>query len=124
MSPYTASPPPGGRVCAGAGAAGAAASTTAADAGADVVLLEKQPASWHTPSTRASGGQIMSVIGDVERAVTYMDRCAGGMIPLEVTRAWATSAVDVVQWLEGVADIELNRVTGAEHADWEGAEAI
>src|SRR5438067_868421 len=107
----------------GFGAAGACAAITAADAGANVLLLEKQPAEWHTPSTRASGGQIMSV-SDVEPAIKYLDRCGGGMIPIEVSRAWAEKAIDVVDWVQNIASLELVRITGAEHPDWDGGSAI
>src|SRR5580700_8902825 len=106
-------------VIVGFGAAGAAAAITAADSGASVILLEKQPASWHTPSTRASGGQVTAV-SDPERALGYFDRCAGGMVPLEVSKAWVESAADVVSWLESVVGVEMTKVTGAEHPDWEG----
>src|ERR1051326_5807621 len=107
----------------GFGAAGGGTSVAAADAGADVLLLEKQPAEWHTPSTRASGGLIMTV-GDVEAATGYMDRCAGGLVPLEVTRAWAQSASDVVDFVENVVEMEVIRFSGPEHEGWEGAEAV
>jgi succinate dehydrogenase/fumarate reductase flavoprotein subunit len=107
----------------GFGAAGACAAITAADAGATVALLEKQPAAWHTPSTRASGGQLMSVT-DVEQATKYLDRCGGGMIPIEVSRAWAEKAIDVVEWVKQKAGLDLVRITGAEHPDWDGGSAI
>jgi succinate dehydrogenase/fumarate reductase flavoprotein subunit len=110
-------------VVVGFGAAGAATSIAAADGGADVVLLEKQPAEWHTPSTRASGGQCMSV-SDVEAATRYMDRCAGGMIPLAVTRAWAERALDVVDFVQNVVGLEMVKVAEAEHPDWDGASAV
>src|SRR5258708_3620787 len=107
----------------GFGAAGACAAITGADAGVNVLVLEKQPEAWHTPSTRASGGQIMAV-SDVEQATPYLDRCGGGMIPLEVSRAWAEKAVTVVDWVQQKAGLELVRCAGAEHPDWEGGSAI
>ena len=107
----------------GFGGAGAATAIHAADHGADVLLLEKQPSEWHTPSTRASGGQIMSV-SDAEDATKYMDRCAGGLVPVNVTRAWAERATDVVEWVQKVVGLELVRLTGAEHPDWDGADAV
>jgi succinate dehydrogenase/fumarate reductase flavoprotein subunit len=110
-------------VVVGFGAAGAAAAISAADRGASVILLEKQPAEWHTPSTRASGG-LCTVVSDPERALGYFDRCAGGMVPLEVSRAWVESATDVIPWLEDVVGTRMNRVSGAEHPDWEGADAV
>lgn len=110
-------------VVVGFGAAGAAAAIHAADSGASVLVLEKQPSEWHTPSARASGGQVTAV-SDPERAVGYFDRCAGGMVPLEVSRAWVEKAAGVVPWLEDTVGIKTIRVVGAEHPDWEGADAV
>ena len=107
----------------GYGAAGACAAITAADRGLRVMVLEKQPRAWHTPSTRASGGQVMAV-DDVDKATRYFDRCAGGMIPLPVSRAWAERASTVVAWLGEVAGLDLVRVAGAEHPGWDGSDAI
>jgi len=59
-----------------------------AELGATALILEKQPEARHTPSTSMSGGIVMAT-NDVERATAYLDRCAGGMIPVEVSRAWA-----------------------------------
>jgi succinate dehydrogenase/fumarate reductase flavoprotein subunit len=109
-------------VVVGYGAAGAAAAIRAADEGATVILLEKQPAEWHTPSTRASGGQVTGV-SDPDTALGYFDRCAGGMVPLEVSRAWVEKAADVVSWLASAVEVEMVRVAGAEHPEWEGADA-
>jgi WD40 repeat protein len=75
-------------VVVGFGGAGAAAALAGAELGASVLVLEKQPHDRHTPSTAMSGGIVMAA-NDVERATTYLDRCAGGMIPVEVSRAWA-----------------------------------
>jgi succinate dehydrogenase/fumarate reductase flavoprotein subunit len=108
----------------GFGGAGAAAALAGADLGATVLVLEKQPRDRHTPSTAMSGGIVMAT-NDVERATVYLDRCAGGMIPLAVSRAWAFMAADLVGWLDRVgADLALERVGGAEHPEFEGAEAI
>ena len=43
----------------GYGAAGAAAAFTAVRAGASVVVLEEQPRTRHTPSTRMAGGLVV-----------------------------------------------------------------
>lgn len=107
----------------GFGAAGACTATTAADLGASVLVLEKQPAEWHTPSVKASGGMVTAV-HDVEAAVPYFDRCAGGLTPLEVTRAWVERAATVVDWLQDVVGLEVVRCGIAEHPDWEGADAV
>ena len=110
-------------VVVGYGAAGAATAISAADHGASVVVLEKQPAEWHTPSTRASGG-LCTAVSDPEQALPYFDRCAGGMVPLEVSRAWVDAATTVIPWLEDVVGAKMIRVSGAEHPEWEGADAV
>lgn len=111
-------------VVVGFGGAGAAAGLAGAELGATVLILEKQPEGRHTPSTSMSGGIVMAT-NDIERATVYLDRCAGGMIPIEVSRAWATKGIDLVQWLDQVgADLALERIGGAEHPEFEGAEAI
>ena len=71
-------------VVVGYGAAGAAAALAATGAGASVIVLEKQPHTRHTPSTRMSGGLVMGVT-DVAAATEYLDRCAGGMVPRDVS---------------------------------------
>jgi succinate dehydrogenase/fumarate reductase flavoprotein subunit len=111
-------------VVVGFGGAGAAAALAGAELGATVLILEKQPAARHTPSTSMSGGIVMAT-SDVERATAYLDRCAGGMIPIEVSRAWAAKGIDLVGWLDHVgADLALEQIGGAEHPEFEGAEAI
>ena len=71
-----------------------------------------------------SGGIVMAT-NDVERATAYLDRCAGGMIPVSVSRAWAAKGTDLVRWLDQVgADLALERIGGAEHPEFAGAEAI
>jgi succinate dehydrogenase/fumarate reductase flavoprotein subunit len=111
-------------VVVGYGGAGAATALRAAELGARVIIVEKQPEDQHTPSTAMSGGLIFGV-NDVDKATTYLDRCAGGMIPLAVSRAWAEKALDLVEWLEKQGtDLRHRRVGGAEHLMFEGAEAI
>src|SRR5579859_2282389 len=107
----------------GFGGAGAAAALAGAELGASVLILEKQPHDRHTPSTAMSGGIVMAT-NDVERATAYLDRCAGGMIPLAVSRAWAAKGTDLVPWLDKMgADLALERIGGAGHPEFEGAEA-
>jgi succinate dehydrogenase/fumarate reductase flavoprotein subunit len=111
-------------VVVGFGGAGAAAALAGAELGATVLVLEKQPEARHTPSTSMSGGIVMAT-NDVERATVYLDRCAGGMIPIQVSRAWAAKGIDLVRWLDRVgADLALERIGGAEHPEFEGSEAI
>ncbi len=111
-------------VVVGYGGAGAVTAIAAADLGATVIVVEKQPCHAHTPSTRMSGGIVFGV-NDVEGATRYLDRCAGGMIPEEVSRAWAEKAAELAPWLEEIgADLQLRRIGGAEHPRFEGAAAI
>lgn len=108
----------------GFGAAGAAAAITARRLGASVLVVEKQPAAAHTPSTRMSGGLIMTVT-DAEDGTSYLGACAGGMVPEPVSRAWATRAADLLGWLAVVApDLALAPIGGAEVPDLVGAAAI
>lgn len=106
----------------GYGAAGAAAAITAARAGARVVLVEKQPRDAHYSSTRMSGGLIMGA-NDADKASTYLDACAGGMIPIEVSRAWAERAVQVQKWMRTIG-IESVHMAGGWYPALPGFEAI
>lgn len=126
-----AAPADGGRelsadlVIVGFGAAGMAAALAAAARGADTLVLEKQPCAEHTPSTRMSGGVIMTV-SDVAAAACYLHACGGGMIPEEVCAAWAERAARLPEWLAQVGAAEqlaLVRIGGAEQ-QLPGAEAI
>lgn len=67
-------------VVVGFGAAGTAAAVTASDAGASVVLVEKNPEHRHTPSTRMSGGMPSTKIrADGPRQ--FDRRCGPGLGP-------------------------------------------
>ena len=111
-------------VVVGFGGAGAACAIAAADHGASVIVLEKQPEDRHTPSTYMSGGIVMAV-NDIDRAAVYMDRCSGGMIPFAVSQAWATMGADLVGWLDRIgADLALVKVGEGENTQFEGADAV
>ncbi|HVW44888.1 MAG TPA: FAD-binding protein [Amycolatopsis sp.] len=108
----------------GFGAAGAAAAITAADSDASVIVLEKQEEEWHSPSTSMSGGVIMGV-NDVDAATGYLDRCSGGLIPVEVSRAWATYAAGVFGWLsDSGVEVSYRREGRGEHPTIAGFEAV
>ena len=99
----------------GYGGAGATAALRAAELGAEVVILEKQPSDFHTPSTRMSGGLVMAV-NDVEKAARYLTRCAGGMVSADICRVWAERASELLGWLRSQSDaLVFQRVGGAEH---------
>ena len=111
-------------VVVGFGAAGAAAALEAAERGASVLIVEKQPEQFHTPSTRMSGGIVM-VATDATPATRYLDACAGGMVPEPVSAAWASAATELLDWLDarGV-ELPLDPCGGAEQPNLPGAEAI
>lgn len=106
----------------GFGAAGAAAALTAARAGASVALIEKQPAGAHYPSTRMSGGLMMTV-ADPVAAMSYLIACAGGMIPEEVLRAWAERAASLRPWLKGIG-LDSVPLAGGWHPHFAGHDAL
>lgn len=111
-------------VVVGFGGAGSAAAITARRLGASVIVLEKQATVRHTPSTRMSGGLVMGV-NDAALASTYLDRCAGGMIPAELSDVWARRAVGVIDWLHSVDPaLNLSRIGGAEHPELPGSAGI
>ena len=110
-------------VVVGFGGAGAAAAITAHDAGARVLILEKQQAHAHTPSTRMSGGLVM-VADDADAAARYLDACAAGMVPPAVSAAWATRAARLPGWLTRVTGLDFTRINVAEHPDLPGAAAV
>jgi succinate dehydrogenase/fumarate reductase flavoprotein subunit len=111
-------------VVVGFGGAGAATALQGAELGASVIILEKQPKDAHIPSTRLCGGIIFGV-NDVDAATTYLDACAGGMIPIEVSRAWAEKAAEHAEWLDAQgADLRLQPVGGPEHPTLPGAHGV
>lgn len=82
----------------GLGAAGVAAALTAAEAGADVLVLEKQAEDRHTPSAAFAGSMIMVTL-DEDKATRYLVACADGGTPEPECRAWARGAADLQDWL-------------------------
>ena len=106
----------------GYGAAGAAAAVTAARLGAKVALIEKQSEDALYSSTRMSGGLIMGA-NDADQATAYLDACSGGMIPIEVSRAWAERAVQVQSWMRSLG-IESVHMAGGWYPKLPGFESI
>src|SRR5687768_3728382 len=97
----------------GFGGAGATAAITAADLGARVIVIDKQSEAGHVPSTMSSGGQF-TVATDVEAATAFFDRCAQGMIPLEVSRAWVERAHRLPEWVERTTGLKVERLGGSQ----------
>lgn len=107
----------------GFGAAGAAAAIAAAGTGAKVLLLEKQQRDRHTPNFRMSGGLVMTFT-DAGKAETYLARCAGPMVGREEIRALAERSTTLRAWLDAnCGGTPFTRVNGAEHTNFEGADA-
>ncbi len=112
-------------VIVGFGGAGAVAAISAKDAGADVLLLEKDPADKHYCSTKMSGGS-MHYGKDPQEAATYYRAMAFGVgLPKElgdpqqayplypkdliedITQAWGKGVVEIAAWLKSLAPIDL-----------------
>ncbi|MFH1383000.1 MAG: FAD-dependent oxidoreductase [Chloroflexota bacterium] len=106
-------------VVVGLGAAGAVAAITTHDAGAQVLVLEKQPAASHVTTSHMSAGVFISP-NNVAEAATYMEHLAktsGGppWTDNETNLAWAKYASENVQWLEKLgARVKLSN-RGGEH---------
>jgi succinate dehydrogenase/fumarate reductase flavoprotein subunit len=110
----------------GFGGSGAAAAIEAHDAGASVVIVEKQGRDQHWPSTALLAGGIMYT-SDVSAAADYLIRCAGDLIGPAVSRAWAREAADVHTWLASLDPTRYrlgSSFSSAEYPHLPGAEAI
>jgi succinate dehydrogenase/fumarate reductase flavoprotein subunit len=113
----------------GYGAAGAATAIASADAGARVLLVERQQSAEHTPSTRMSGGAVL-VITDVEAGFGYMLACCSGTTDPATCRAWTEGTAALPAWLEAeVPSAAMGPATvpfrsPVEHPDLPGSDAI
>ena len=97
MSRATAEPPQrwdeeADVVVLGYGGAGAVTALGAADAGAQVIVLEKNTADRHFCNTNVSGGIFISPT-DAEGAFEYMKACVGDTVDDELCRLWAQQTV-------------------------------
>ena len=112
-------------VVVGFGGAGAVAAISAKDAGAEVIILEKQSLVKHTPSTMMSGGGL-HVANDIKEAAKYYKAIAFGIglpdgcgdpphvYPLypeplvdELTQSWAEGVVETRKFLTSLGDISI-----------------
>lgn len=108
----------------GLGAAGASAAYEAHEAGASVIILEKQPEDHHTPSTRMCGGVVM-LVDNVEKATSYMQFCAGPQVPEALTAAWAKEAATLEDRLRTLGfDGEFNIYGHGEHTEFENSDSV
>jgi len=115
-------------VVVGYGGAGAVTAITAHDAGAQVLMLERQPADRRNPSTFMSGSSIISP-SDVDGAVEHMKAlyAAGpGLYETdpEVLRAWAEYCSQNVSWVEANGGKVYLFSKVGEHHNIAGYEAI
>ena len=111
-------------VIVGYGGAAAAAALTARRMGQSVIVIEKQAAGRHTPSTRMSGGLIMAAT-DAGKAAQYLDQCAGGMVPMSLSRVWGQRCTTLIAWLNEVCPgLDLAKIGGAEHRALAGADTM
>ena len=90
-------------VVVGYGGAGSVTAITAHDAGAKVLILEKQPADTptkinQTNSTRTSASCTMHWL-DKEEAIRFLKFCSRGATPDDVIEAWAEYAIHTKDWL-------------------------
>jgi succinate dehydrogenase/fumarate reductase flavoprotein subunit len=115
-------------VVVGFGDAGATVALTAHDAGAEVLLLDKQSADDRRPNSRYSGGFLM-VHDDVEAAITYLTALyavtndpAGS--DTELIRTWATETAANPRWLDDLGCPHTEGGQGGEHRSLPGWEAM
>lgn len=83
----------------GYGGAGAAAAITAHDAGAAVLILEKNASGGG--NTRISGGSIRTY-ADHAKAVEYTHTLCEGATDLEIIRAFVEESADNADWITGL----------------------
>jgi 3-oxosteroid 1-dehydrogenase len=126
-------------VIVGFGGAGAAAAIDAADAGAKVLILEKQAADTpdkfnHTPNTRQSGGAFVCPT-NVNDAIAYMGVASRLNVEIpeskdiddDTIKAWAEYSVQIKDWLTKLGATGFNDFyTPNEGRDpsWPGNKAI
>lgn len=115
-------------VIVGYGGAGAVTAIEAADAGADVVVLEKNPANRHFCNTNVAAGIFISPT-DVDKAFQYVKACIGDTVDDAMCRMWAQQTSTNRDYLKKLADSvgepsDILRYGGAEFPDLPGADAI
>jgi succinate dehydrogenase/fumarate reductase flavoprotein subunit len=112
----------------GYGGAGAVTAIESADAGATVIVLEKNPADAHFCNTNVAGGVFISPT-DPEKAFQYVKACIGDTVDDAMCRVWAEQTSTNRDYLKKLADSvgepsEIFKIAGAEFPDLPGAEAI
>ncbi len=115
-------------VIVGYGGAGAVTAIEAADAGANVVVLEKNPADRHFCNTNVAGGIFIGPT-DVDKAFQYVKACIGDTVDDAMCRIWAEQTSTNRDYLKKLADSvgessDILRFGGAEFPDLPGADGI
>lgn len=112
----------------GYGGAGAVTAIAAADAGARVLVLEKNPADRHFCNTNVSGGIFISPT-ESEGAFQYIKACIGDTVDEAMCRLWAQHTALNKDYVADLArsvgePAEFVRRAGAEFPHLPGAAAI
>lgn len=112
-------------VVVGFGGAGAITAITAKDAGADVIILEKQSPNQHTPNTMMSGGGL-HIANNKEEAAKYYKAVAFGIglphgfgdpphlypqysesLAEEIVQSWAEGVLEIHPFLKSLGNIPI-----------------
>jgi 3-oxosteroid 1-dehydrogenase len=116
-------------VCIGYGGAGAVTAITAADLGASVIIIEKQPDDTptnirHTPNIRSATGALVCTT-DAQKASDHMFAASWGKTPKDICDVWGKYAMTNAQWVEKMG-AKVSPSTGAhgEFPKLPGADAI
>ena len=108
-------------VIVGYGGAGAVAAITAADAGAQVLVLEKQPADTETQTNQTNSTRLcysaMMNFYNKEDAIRYLQFCSRGATPDDVIEAWAEYAISTKDWIESMGGTLTNGGQTSEYPD-------
>lgn len=115
-------------VVVGYGGAGAVAAIAAHDLGAQVLVVEKQPADAHYTNTQMSGGVFICPT-DVEKVIGYVEALYRVEEDLawtdrETLRAWAGYTHQNKAWVEGMGAHLKLFARGAEHREIPGWECV
>jgi 3-oxosteroid 1-dehydrogenase len=108
-------------VIVGYGGAGGYAAINAADAGANVIMIEKYPADTatevrHTPSSRYAGG-ICVCAKDAKEGSIALDALSFGTTPKDVCDAWGEGAARNVAYLRSLSANVKTESPGPEYPD-------
>ncbi|GLZ02611.1 FAD-binding dehydrogenase [Actinomadura sp. NBRC 104412] len=115
-------------VVVGFGVAGATVALTAQEQGAEVVVLDKQPADDRRPNSRYSGGFLM-VLDDPEAAITYLTALYEvtddpARFDAELIRTWAEEVALNPRWLDELGCSHAEGGQGGEHRSLPGWETV